>query len=221
MADELYKRDWKGSDHEEPLKKEIKRLRYEQRWWTITKDNVVKILDCLMSGHIGEEEPFYLGEEMWASDKSFARILAVFSSQAPTISVRTGKKVITIARIGSDDPNLKIVDKKRVIPYVPFYERGLLDAADMWDAILRTHSIRCIEPKKNKPGKLYDRQYDAGIIDGDTFVSFYDKLRSFAYSRETGAKRKNREDMGDKEIAQVEKAKVARQMVDSIGMMDW
>jgi hypothetical protein len=188
LANECVKRAWKGSSDEDELRRLLGDLAYDQEYWAITPENVVKILTALLTDTIDETAPFYSGGETFLSSSPTMRILAVFGGKAPTLSIRTGDKAISICREEeANDPNLKTVNGERSLPYLPIYERSLADAADMWDAIKRTHSIRVASAKKAAPGKKFNRKMDVGEIGGDRFLVGYQKLRMWAYSG--GAKR--------------------------------
>jgi hypothetical protein len=192
LANELQRRAFKGTDHEEEVNKKVESLRYGDKYWEINEENVIKILDCMLTGRVDEDEPFYLGGGMWNSDSISVRILSVFGEQAPTMSIRTGDKVISIGRPGDEDPNI-VGGKDRKLPYLPYYTRGLLDAAAMWDGIPRQHSVRTAGAKKKAAGKLFNRAQDSGCVSGVKFVGFYEKLRTFAYGSPGGKRTQDRE----------------------------
>jgi hypothetical protein len=184
LANELHKRSTKGTEYEEEINNLVASLRFGDVYWTIDEGNTIKIFDCIIAGSIDEDQPFYLGGGMWNSDDSFARILSVFGDRAPTFSIRTGGKTMSIARPGETDPNLEGTPRK--LPYLPIYKTGLLDAAKMWESIARTHSFRYVPSKAKGPGKLFDRKADVGHIAGEKFVIVYEKLRAFAYANRSG-----------------------------------
>jgi len=106
--------------------------------------------------------------------------LSVFGMQAP--SIYNGDTVKAIARPEADDPNLAIIGEHRVLPYIPFTIKGLIQAAGDWATVANTKTLKytCAKKKANS-GTFADRKKDDGIISEGRFEPFYQTLRQFVH----------------------------------------
>jgi len=197
LANQLHRRAWKGSDHETFIQQRADKLKYGQEYWAPSEDNMLKILKHVVASTLPDDnEPYYFSNLVWDSDDYYVRLLSVFGGKAPTLSIRTGDKPILIAPSGKEDSNLVEKEGRRVLPYLPIYERSLQDAADVWKTIPRTHSLRTAGAKKGKGsgGAIFHRKDDIGILSGNKFLAGYELLRQFAYSVTASKRTRSNED---------------------------
>jgi len=108
-------------------------------------------------------------------------------------------KPILIAPSGKEDSNLVEKEDKRVLPYLPIYERSSQDAADVRKTIPRTHTSRTAGAKKGKGlgGAVLHRRDDIGILSGNKFLTSYELLRQSTYPVTASRRTRSNEDVAE------------------------
>jgi hypothetical protein len=216
MANEIRRRNHGSSDDSEEIRGLVKDLRYAQTFWEKTDVNVARIPSLLLSGTLPEEEPFYHATEAAFSPRDAIFVLSVFGPDAPTVSIRTGDKTISIARPGADDPNLKATGDSLAMPYLPIYIRGLTEAAQMWEVIQSNKAVKVAGPRKKAAGKLFDRTKDAGQVSAPLFDAFYASLREWTHAGTHESKKRDREAMSKSAIEVSDRAKKRRMDISDL-----
>lgn len=156
----------------------IKDLRFTQTFWDIKSPaRVLDFINALSSSAVWSDEPMYVSLNTLTARNSIVNYLCAFGPTAP--SIFHGDTMKQIAEPSQDDPNLRVVGDKRVVPYIPFYVKGLMAAAGDWASVSNTRAFKYFAPKKNTAGIFSDRKKDDGIISSPLFDTFYASLRLY------------------------------------------
>lgn len=195
------------------LKSCIEKMKYAQQYWEITPENILKLISRMSSKADMGDEPMYASDLVLLNRTSdILPYLAVFGQQAP--SIFEGNSIKQIARSEVEDPNLvENNDKKRAVPYIPYYKKGLIAAAGDWSNVRNNKSFKFIAPKKNEQGGFASVKARSGVIANPHFSAFYTFLRQWVYTeREIAMQTQSRKrdlDMDDNAEAGPSRKRVA------------
>jgi len=167
----------------ETLGERIGELKYRQTYWEDTSENLLKFIQKLTHGASMMNEPMYVHiDVMMNRSSNLLEYLSVFGSQAP--SLYYGDTVKQIAATGKDDPNLRLINGKRALPYIPYVKKGLIAAAMDWATVHRSHAIKFQGPRgKIGPNAPFaDKKARTGLITAPQFDDFYSLLRLWSFS---------------------------------------
>lgn len=165
----------------EELSKTISKLSYEQRYWDINSENLVRFARALRFQTPMDDEPLYVHVETLLNRNSeVLPYLAVFGAQSP--SIYHGTHSLRFAPPLDNDPNLVETAGKRKVPHIPFYTRSTVTAAADWSTAHRNKSFRYIPADKTANGKGFSsaKKRD-GFVGGTEFVEFYSSIREWMY----------------------------------------
>lgn len=183
-------------------KQYVGQLQYNDTFWSITESNVTLAVKAMMrNGDL--DGPFHCTWENLVSEDPIRRALAVFGRTAP--SLVAGSRTIQISPPGKTCPLIVEKDeKKRLMPYIPIYEKGIVPATADWRFLQTKHQMKLIASQKKVGGEIIgyaDRSKDVCIVGGKDMLKFYEVIREFAYANQLEGrvtKRKDRDDDADR-----------------------
>jgi hypothetical protein len=166
----------------EDLRAPIERLKYSQNYWEKSAKDISNFVARLVTGSDMEDEPMWPSEAVLLNrTNDILRLLSVFGGQAP--SIFNGNSAKKVAAPGIEDPNLRIVDKKRVVQYIPFYTKGLIAAAADWQAAKNSTSFKFIPARANEGRAMASAKQRSGVIRDPDFDTFYSNLRQWMHTK--------------------------------------
>jgi len=182
-------------------KEYVGRLQYNDTFWSITPDHVILAVKAMMrNGDL--DGPFHCTWENLVSEDPIRRALAVFGRSAP--SLVAGSRSVMITPPGSRCKNVEVdSDGKRLMQYIPIYEKGIVPATADWRFIQTKHQMKFIGSSKKVGGNIVgyaDRSKDVAIAGGQEMLNFYETIREFAYAnqvigRSTGKRGREEDDV--------------------------
>jgi len=182
------------------------------------------ILDFLRYVHTGEEEhiasyPAYLSHGYFEKKGRVAIGLGIFGPKAPTCSYGT-KKDMTFSipnDAGTDDPNLKVVDEKRHLQYLPFTVIPIGTATVQWNSLFSSGNLYIPPGRKGKKEFTNGKNMVLSIGGNPAFATAYGLIKEHSIvvrsGIRTGKRARADDDMEAGPSAQRKRAKKDSQSI--------
>lgn len=202
----------------EVLNENIGKLRYSQAYWEITSSNILRFFQLMSQRSEIMQEPMYVHIDVFTNrSSSILEYLSVFGAQAP--SIYFGNTVKQVKAVDEEDPNLRILQGKKVLPHIAFVKKGLIAAGADWATVQRQKAFKFAGPRQGAgPNPAFsDAKARDGIISTPDLDTFYPLLRLWCFSAQAnnsgkkdtkGKKRAIDEDTGMAEAGSSKKSKV-------------
>lgn len=197
----------------------IDELRFEDKYASLTQENLLIFLDYVLTGNRGllANFPAYLRGGYAFMHSRAAVGLGIFGSYSPTINYGTGSsnvKTFTFpVSSNSPDPNLEQVDGRRHLQYLPFATVPTRQAEAQWNQVFARGSFKIPDGRKRKNEFTDVSLTTFRITTNPFFDRAYNRMRDIATGVKEGVragKRKGgRDDEETGESSQRKKAKTS------------
>jgi hypothetical protein len=184
----------------------IKKLRYNQEFWVISPENIVRFITLMSSGSTINDAPMLCDESIMLSRSTILEYLSVFGLNAP--SIWNGEKQFKIPPPGTEDLNLVEKEGRQRLPLIPFITKGLNQAASDWGSVRASGGFKYFAAKKGGAGLFDDVKKRSGILDKKSLAECYPLLKAWIHADSGMVDLDKKKRQGEDISMEVKKAKL-------------